>query len=62
MSVLSLVCHPVFSKSVDTEIDGFDNIVEREFRSSHFIFRDAPDVIRDEFPYIGDFLLHGSEF
>ena len=41
-------------------IDGFDNIVEREFRSSHFIFRDAPDVIRDEFPYIGDFLLHSS--
>ena len=52
----------VFGEPVDTKIDRFYNIVERELISGHFVFRDAPNVIRKKLPYISDFLLHGSWF
>ena len=57
-----LVSHSVFGEPVDTKIDRFYNIVERELSSGHFVFRDAPNVIRKKLPYISDFLLHGSGF
>ena len=49
----------VFREAVDTEVNGFNDVINRKFGSGHFVLRDAPDIISDEFPYIGYFFLHG---
>ena len=50
----------VFVEAADAEIDRFDDIVYRELGAGDFAFRDPPDIIGNEFPYIGETLIHRS--
>ena len=51
---------PRLFEAVDAEIDRFDDIVYRELGAGVFAFRDPPDIIGNEFPYIGETLIHRS--
>ena len=57
----SFIDNTVFGETVDAEINGFDDIVNREFSFGYLIFRDTPDVIGDKFPYICYSFIHGIQ-
>ena len=55
-----LIGHPVLGKAGDAQVHRLDDVIHGVSGFGHFIFRDTPNVVSQEFPKVGYTLVHGK--